>query len=235
MNVGRPERDDGPTGTRAAVEPARPRRRAASRRGRGSPRPRAPCSAAASVSAPSGPTIVTAFVSTSKPASARDTSLATMRSSVLPLALRGRARDHVLGLGGEADEQRPCAGRPARRSAELAEDVRRLLQHERQRLVALRHFLPGAVGRRVVGDGRRHDDDVGASGARHHRPVHLGRAAHANDLADRRRLDRRRPGDQRHLARRGARPRRQSQTPSARSIGCRCSAPDRRPRRSARR
>ena len=79
--------------------------------------------------------MVTALVSTSKPASARETSLATMRSACFFSRLARRARDDVLGLGGEADEQRSVAGREPPR-AEVAEDVRRLLQHERERVVA---------------------------------------------------------------------------------------------------
>ncbi len=45
---------------------------------------------------------------------------------VLPLALRRRARDDVVGFGGEADEQRSAARRQPP-LAELGEDVGRLL------------------------------------------------------------------------------------------------------------
>ena len=100
---------------------------------------------------------------------------------------------------------------------------------------SLRHLLRARVRRRVVGDGGRHDDDVHPIGARHHGRVHLRGAPHANDLVHRRRIDRRsgrRPASPR---RRAARLRRRSQNPSGRSIDCRCSEPDRDPRRSARR
>ena len=187
-----------------------------------------------SVSGPPAPTIVTAFVSTSKPASSRDTSLATIRSTLLRLALGGGARHHVLGFRGKADEQRTAAaGRPAR--AEVGENIRRLPEHERQLVVALGDLLLGAPLRRVVGDRGGHDRRRrrarhAAAPRRASRP-RRGRERPRSRAAARSRSGRRSASPRR----RGAPLRRPAQSPSARSSGCRRTGPDRDLRRSVRR
>ena len=80
---------------------------------------------------------------------------------------------------GESDERRP----PSRREpavAEVAEDVGRLVQHQRQRVGALRHLLRRALGH-VVGDRGGHDDHLHLERARHHRLVHFLRGPHLRD------------------------------------------------------
>ena len=50
------------------------------------------------------------------PRPARDTSLATIRSAAFRCSLPSRMRDHIVGLGGKADEHRACrAARDGRR------------------------------------------------------------------------------------------------------------------------
>ena len=128
-------------------------------------------------SAPDAVTSVTALVSTSNPASARDTSLATIRSAAFSLSFALRIGDDVVGLGGEADEHRQAL-LARRQLAELAEDVLRAIQRDRHGPVALLHLFLRRLRRRVVGDGRRHDDRVLAVAALHHGRVHLRGAAH---------------------------------------------------------
>ena len=50
----------------------------------------------------------------------------------------------------------------------------------------VRDLLVGDRVRRVVRHGGRHDDDVGAGGGLHHRPVHFGGGPHANHCGHRR-------------------------------------------------
>ena len=182
-----------------------------------------------SVSRPSPLTIVTALVSTSKPASSRDTSLATIRSICLAsrLAAARALTSSVSAAKPTSSGPRPLARRRAPRSAE---NVRSLPQHQRQRLVALGDFCPARCCRRVVGDGGRHDHHVRASACCSTAPCISARRERESTRAPAaaRSSSGRRSASPR---RRGAPLRRRARTPCGRSIGCRCSAPDRSPRR----
>ena len=136
------------------------------------------------------------------------------------LAARGGLR--VAGLRREADEHgmRPVAA-PA---PELGEDVRRPLERRASRAPAFcfssfSRAGPPAGG--VVGDGRGHDDHVRDGARASSRRRASRRRCGRGQLVDRRRLDRGRAGDERHLGAARAAPRRRSQSPCGRSIGCR--------------
>ena len=79
---------------------------------------------------------------------------------------------------------------------EIAEDVGRPVQHERERPTPFRHLLRRPF-RRIVRNRRGHDDNLHHAGPRHHRLVHLRCGADAHEFSDRRRLERRGAGDQR--------------------------------------
>ena len=89
-------------------------------------------------------------------------------------ALLARPGDEVLRFGGESDEDRALAAEAGPHRSEVAQNVLRPLQRERQRTVGLGHLLRGRRRRRVVGDGGRHDDDIRVRRRAHHRLVHVG-------------------------------------------------------------
>ena len=101
---------------------------------------------------------------------------------VLGGELLARARARVAGLGGEADEQRAWRGRRGRvPSSARMSGVRTNVRVSGPSVLAILRRR-GPVCGRVVGDGGRHDDRVGARGVLRHRARHLARAADAFDL-----------------------------------------------------
>ena len=139
--------------------------RAAARRDRESRAATAVLLCSGTSSTPSRETSVTALVSTSNPTPGCDTSLATIRSTRLALELLARVLEHVVRLGGKADEHRPIRRVRDGSASEVGQDVLRARQRQVQRPSLLGDLLRRARRRRVVGHGRRHDDDVRA-GAR---------------------------------------------------------------------
>ena len=142
--------------------------RAVVRCDRGCSRPARVFSCSGCSTSPSAAMNTAAFVSVSKPASVRETSLATIRSICLRCELLSRARTRVPGLRGEADQHRravpPRAAPSSARMSGVAD------QRHRERTVLLAIFCAGArrLGR-VVGDRRRHDDGVRAAALLRHR------------------------------------------------------------------
>ena len=144
--------------------------------------------------------MVTALVSTSKPRSDCDTSLATIGIDALARALVARLAHDVVGLGGKPDSTGVADPLRGAHRAQVGQDVARALERQRQRRVLLGDLAGGAAGRRVVGHRRRHDHQV------HRRPrpaspprASRRRCARAPASPPAGGVDRRRAGHQRHL------------------------------------
>ena len=163
---------------------------------------------------------------------ARDTSLATIRSTCFRSRFAvARATTCSVSAANPTSSGPPPVATRRRPSSPRMSGV--LFSTQRQRLAALRHLLRArarpACSRPPPPPSRRRPCP---SARADHGRVHLGGAPHADDLAHRRRVDRRRPGDERDLR---APPRRFGRNrephPAARSVAD-DSAPDRDPRRS---
>ena len=137
-------------------------------------------SSGSSSTPPSASRMTARLVSTSKPASGCEMSLATMRSSRLRAQLVGR----VLDAGRRSRPRSRRAPGPARLSRpSVDEEVVGGLEHDLgDALVLLELAVGGCLGPEV-GDRRRHHDDVGVGGPAEHRVLHLGSAVSTGTIS----------------------------------------------------
>ena len=184
------------------------------------------------VSSPSADTSVTSLVSTSKPASVRDTSFATTRSTRFSRCLRrALATTSVVSAANPTSSGRSPPARCRPSSARMS-GVRTSVQ--RQRVRVLVDLLSRRVGGSIVGHGGRHDDDVGV--APHAGPPRRAfpRRSSREPLRLRQEAGSLRwSADEHHAVRPGSGRRPQARNPSSRSSDCRGIAPGRWLRASA--